>query len=105
MQPKPALRGGRRRDIRSRFGVPAIVLLSLMIGTCSQMPGTYEQVRLLGTLKVATRNSRLAYCRGASGPEGQEYDLSSGFARRLGVALEMRVAPSGTAALAKVPDG
>jgi len=102
MQPKPALRGGRRRDIRSRFGVPAIVLLSLMIGTCSQMPGTYEQVRLLGTLKVATRNSPMAYYLGASGPEGPEYELASGFARRLGVALEMRVAPSGTAALAEV---
>ena len=54
MQPKPAQTGGRRRDIRSRFGVPAIIVMSLMIGTCSRMPGTYEQIRLLGALKVAT---------------------------------------------------
>ena len=102
MQPKPALRGGQRRDIRSRFGVPAIVVLSLMIGTCSRMPGTYEQVRLLGTLKVATRNSPMAYYQGAAGPEGPEYELAAGFARRLGVALELRVVASGTAALAEV---
>lgn len=102
MQPQPALPGQRPRDIRSRFGVPAIVLLSLMIGTCSRMPGTYEQVRLLGTLKVATRNSPMAYYQGATGAEGPEYELAAGFARRLGVKLELRVAPSAAAALAEV---
>jgi len=102
MQPKPAQTGGRRRDIRSRFGVPAIIVMSLMIGTCSRMPDTYEQIRLLGALKVATRNSPLAYYEGASGPEGPEYELASGFARRLGVKLELRVASSGAAALEDV---
>jgi membrane-bound lytic murein transglycosylase F len=102
MQPKPAKTGGRRRDIRSRFGVPAIIVMSLMIGTCSRMPGTFEQIRLLGTLKVATRNSPMAYYEGASGPEGPEYELADGFARRLGVKLELRVAASGAAALEDV---
>lgn len=102
MQPKPAQSGGRRRDIRSRFGVPAIVVMSLMIGTCSRMPGTYEQIRLLGTLKVATRNSPTAYYEGASGPEGPEYELAAGFARRLGVKLKLHVAASGAAALEDV---
>jgi membrane-bound lytic murein transglycosylase F len=102
MQPKPAQPGGRRRDIRSRFGVPAIIVLSLMIGTCSRMPGTYEQIRLLGTLKVATRNSPMAYYEGASGPEGPEYELAAGFAQRLGVKLELHVAASGAAALEDV---
>ena len=102
MQPKPAQPGGLRRDIRSRFGVPAIIVLSLMIGTCSRMPGTYEQIRLLGTLKVATRNSPMAYYEGASGPEGPEYELAAGFAQRLGVKLELHVAASGAAALEDV---
>ena len=102
MQPKPAQTGGRRRDIRSRFGVPAIIVLSLMIGTCSRMPGTYEQIRLLGALKVATRNSPLAYYEGASGPEGPEYELAAAFARRLGVRLELKIASSGAAALEEV---
>ncbi len=102
MQPKPAQTGGRRRDIRSRFGVPAIIVLSLMIGTCSRMPGTYEQIRLLGALKVATRNSPLAYYEGASGKEGPEYELAAAFARRLGVKLELMVASSDSAALEDV---
>ena len=102
MQPKPAQTGGRRRDIRSRFGVPAIIVMSLMIGTCSRMPGTYEQIRLLGALKVATRNSPLAYYEGASGPEGPEYELANGFARRLGVKLELKVASSDATALEDV---
>ncbi len=102
MQPKPAQNGGRRRDIRSRFGVPAIIVMSLMIGTCSRMPGTYEQIRLLGALKVATRNSPLAYYEGASGKEGPEYELAAAFARRLGVRLELKVASSGAAALEDV---
>ena len=102
MQPNPARPGARRRDIRSRFGVPAIVVMSLMIGTCSRMPGTYEQIRLLGELRVATRNSPMAYYEGASGPEGPEYELASGFARRLGVKLKLDVVASGTAALEEV---
>jgi membrane-bound lytic murein transglycosylase F len=102
MQPKSARSGERRRDIRSRVGVPAIVVSSLMIGTCSSMPGTYEQVRMAGVLKVATRNSPMAYYQGAAGPEGPEYELAAGFARRLGVALQLPVATSGAAALEEV---
>ena len=99
MQPEPAQPAPSRRDIRSRFGVPAIVALSLMIGTCSRMPGTYEQIRLQGVIKVVTRNSPLAYYEGAAGPEGPEYELAAGFARRLGVRLELRLAGTGTEAL------
>ncbi|MEX1993148.1 MAG: membrane-bound lytic murein transglycosylase MltF [Steroidobacteraceae bacterium] len=70
-----------------------------MLGTCSRMPGTFEQVRLQGVLKVVTRNSPLAYYEGAAGPEGPEYELARGFARRLGVRLELVFAATGAAAL------
>ncbi len=99
MQPSPEKVGGRTRDVRRRFGIPAICVFAVMVGTCTEMPGTFEQVRLLGTLKVATRNSPTAYYEGTQGPAGPEYELAAGFARRLGVELELRVASSGAAAL------
>jgi membrane-bound lytic murein transglycosylase F len=102
MQPDPEQTAPARRDIRSRFGVPGIVVLSLMIGTCSRMPGSFEQIRLQGVLKVVTRNSPLAYYEGAAGPEGPEYELALGFARRLGVRLELSLAASGAAALEEI---
>jgi membrane-bound lytic murein transglycosylase F len=102
MDPETAPAATPWRRLRSRFGVPAILLLALMTGTCSRMPGTLEQVRTLGALKVVTRNSPLAYYEGAAGPEGPEYELARGFAERLGVRLELSFVRSTAAALAAV---
>jgi membrane-bound lytic murein transglycosylase F len=74
----------------------------MALGTCSQPPPLIDQVRVLGALKVATRNSPTAYYLGVDGPEGPEYELAAGFARRLGVALDLRVVPSATAAIDEV---
>jgi membrane-bound lytic murein transglycosylase F len=102
MQPEPAQPAARRRDVRSRFGVPAIIALALVLGTCSRMPGAFEQIRQQGVLTVVTRNSPLAYYEGAAGPEGPEFELASGFARRLGVRLKIVLAPTAAAALETV---
>ena len=61
------------------------------------MPGSLEQVRAAGVLKVATRNSPLAYYEGAAGPEGPEYELARAFAEKLGVRLEISLAKSAAA--------
>jgi membrane-bound lytic murein transglycosylase F len=102
MDPEPEQAATPRPRVRSRFRVLGIVALGLMIGTCSRLPGSLEQIRLLGTLKVVTRNSPLAYYEGAAGAEGPEYELARDFAGRLGVRLELSFADSAAAALESV---
>jgi membrane-bound lytic murein transglycosylase F len=98
MDPETAPAASSWRRLRSRFGIPAILLFALMAGTCSRMPGTLEQIQAIGALKVVTRNSPLAYYEGAAGPQGPEYELARGFAERLGVPLQISIAPTVAAA-------
>lgn len=87
---------------RSSLRVAAALAIALLAGTCSCPPPLLEQVRTLGVLKVATRNSPTAYYLGVDGPEGPEYELAAGFAARLGVQLDLRVVPSAAAAIEEV---
>lgn len=102
MDPEAAPGTHARPRPRSAFILSAAALAGLMLGTCSRMPGTLEQAKSLGVLRVVTRNSPLAYYEGAAGAEGPEYELARDFAARLGVRLELSVAKSGAAALTAV---
>ncbi len=66
-----------------------IIVLALLMGTCSYAPPLLEQVLDLGELRVVTRDSPASYYFGPEGPTGPEYDLFSEFADELGVRLEI----------------
>ena len=104
MQPLPARPKFRLSGARAPFRIALVVALALLLGTCSSAPTVLEQIREAGVLRIATRNSPTAYFRGVRGAEGPEFELASGFARRLGVRAEFRLADSGAAALADVTD-
>src|SRR5262249_695649 len=76
-----------------------------MLGTCTQRPGVLEQVRLLGELRIATRNHPTAYYLGATGPEGLEYQLASRFAATLGVPARFIALDSPAACLDAIATG
>ncbi len=68
------------------------VLVCLLLAACDLRPQTQlERVQDEGVLRVLTRNSGTTYYEGPYGPTGVEYDLVSGFARYLGVKLDLRV--------------
>ncbi len=88
---------------RWRFAIGA--LCTCLLGTCAPRPDVLEQIRLLGELRVATRNHPSAYYLGASGPEGLEYQLASRFAASLGVPARFLPFDSPAAVLAAVREG
>lgn len=84
----------------------ALFGLFAVLGTCSPQQSALNQVKALGVLRVATVNSPTTYYIGQDGePVGFEYDLAKAFADRLGVKLELVVAPNPPAALALLRKG
>ncbi|MEQ1440743.1 membrane-bound lytic murein transglycosylase MltF [Fontimonas sp. SYSU GA230001] len=77
-----------------RLGPLALVAGWLaLVSTCSPRETLLTEVRSLGVLRIATINSPTSYYIGSNGePTGFEYDLAAGFARHLGVTLDIRVA-------------
>ena len=66
------------------------VSASLMLATCTSMPGVYDQIKVLGELRVVTRNGPLSFYRDAAdSPQGLEYELAQRFADEMGVRLKI----------------
>ena len=104
--PSGAERGALQEAIRAwpwRLTLAAIGFG--LLGTCAPRPGILEQVRIVGELRVATRNNPTAYYLGASGPEGIEYELASRFAATLGVPARFIPLDSPAKVLAAVASG
>jgi membrane-bound lytic murein transglycosylase F len=70
----------------------AVVVLSVLLGTCSSPPSVLDRILRSGELRVVTRNSPAAFYYGADEPRGIEYELARGFAERLGVGLRIYIA-------------
>jgi len=77
----------------------------LTLSTCSPRLTALEQVRLLGTLRVAMTNSPTTFYVGADGETGYEYDLAKALAERLDARLEIVLAESPSGALRMVQQG
>ncbi len=87
---------------RRTFKVAAVAAVAALLGSGSVPPTLLEQVRLLGELRVVTRNSPTAYYLGVEGPEGPEFDLVTRFAERLAVPVRWTIVRSGAEALDEV---
>ncbi|NGP53889.1 membrane-bound lytic murein transglycosylase MltF [Thioalkalivibrio sp. XN8] len=83
----------------------AILVLALLLGTCTQPLNRLEQVEREGVLRVVTRNAPTTYYIGSEGPVGPEYDLARGFAEFLGVELEIYTVDSLSQVLPEVISG
>jgi membrane-bound lytic murein transglycosylase F len=68
------------------------ICLSVLLGSCSSPPSLLEQIVETGVLRVVTQNSPATFYYGNDAPRGIEYELARGFAERLGVRLDMRIA-------------
>ncbi len=66
-----------------------MIVCTVLISTCAQPPSLLDEVRALGELRVITRNSPTTYYTGSNGPEGPDYDLIRGFAKYIGVKLNL----------------
>ena len=75
-----------RQYSKLAIAVSAVTLL----GTCTPSPSLIDQIKILGELRVVTRNGPLAFYRGAADmPEGPEYELARRFADELSVRLKI----------------
>ncbi|HEX7081418.1 MAG TPA: membrane-bound lytic murein transglycosylase MltF [Gammaproteobacteria bacterium] len=66
-----------------------VVLLGVLLGSCSTPPTVLEQILRLGELRVVTTNSPATFYYGSEEARGIEYELALGFAEKLGVDLEI----------------
>ena len=76
---------------RKLRGISAVLLIvgGLTLLSVENKVSILNEIKLTGTLAVATRNSPTTYYEGPEGPRGFEYDLIKRFADELGVELEI----------------
>jgi len=78
-----------------RLAVSALALTAAgLLATCSPERSLLEEIQQRGSVRMATVNSATTYYLAAAGPTGFEYDLGKAFAERLGVELEVVLAPN-----------
>jgi membrane-bound lytic murein transglycosylase F len=65
------------------------VVCSAALGSCTPDLPLLDQIRLLGELRVVTRNAPTTYYYGATDRYGVEYELAQAFADHLGVRLRL----------------
>lgn len=83
-----------------------LAFVCLFIAGCDLIPRTQlDKVQDSGVLRVLTRNSATTYYEGPYGPAGPEYDLVAGFARYLGVKLEIETPDTLAQVLAGIAAG
>lgn len=85
--------------------LPLLLLLTLLLGACSEPHNELERVLKEGKLVVLTRNAATTYYEGPDGPMGLEYELARGFADSLGVKLQIKVASTVSDVLAQLAEG
>jgi membrane-bound lytic murein transglycosylase F len=92
-----------RRGLSRAWATALLLVAVLALGTgapgCAAQappaaPPTVEAIKARGVLRVATLNSPTSYYLGTHGPEGLEYQLAAGFARALGVRLQVEPQPN-----------
>lgn len=68
------------------------VVCGALLGSCTPNLPLLDQIRLLGELRVVTRNAPTTFYYGATDLYGIEYELASAFADHLGVRLNLTTA-------------
>jgi membrane-bound lytic murein transglycosylase F len=66
------------------------VVCSAVLGSCTPDLPLIDQIRLLGELRVVTRNAPTTFYYGATERYGVEYELARAFADHLGVRLRLK---------------
>ena len=76
---------------RVRWSKISIALAALLLlDSYAPLPSVYDQIKILGELRVVTRSGPLSFYRDADGtPQGPEFELAQRFADELGVKLKI----------------
>src|SRR5699024_5451769 len=94
-----------RRLLRAAPMLALFAGIALLLSTCAPRLSLEQQIRTLGTLRVAMVNSATTYYLRGDGAAGFEYDLARDFARKLGLTLDVIPVANRSAAIAAVESG